>query len=183
MPHALQPTASPTKATSQRTEGSHSEQKAILPAESNQQRHHSITPNTNIAPAPPQPSPMMYIDPQMRAQHPHTQNQPPQPQAIAAMPPHGHPQHPQHQQQVGARPTTDGLGLLIEAFDTHQGGGAMGGSSGPAYDPSMAGQHEYYPHQGTGLAGNDGYENELQFYIDGAPNMQNWVGNGGMYGY
>lgn len=182
VPHALQSSTSPTKTTP--PDRVQNEQKPILPAEPKQQqqqhRRPSITPNANIAPAPPPPQqPMMYMDPQMRAPHPHSQSQTPQPQAIAAMPPPGHPQHPQH---VGVR-QTDGLGLLIEAFDTHQGGG-MAGPAGQPYDPSMAGQHaEYYHHQGAGLPGNDGYENELQFYMDGAPNMQNWVGNGGMYGY
>lgn len=91
------------------------------------------------------------------------------------------------QQQLSARPTTDGLGLLLEAFDTHQGSANMAaaaaGSEQP-YDPSVVTtQAGYYGQPGAALPGNDGYENELQFYM-GADTVQGWVpGAPGMYGY
>lgn len=128
------------------------------------------------------PTPMMYIDPNMRipdqGQHSQAQVQAQQAQAMASMP----------QQQLG-RQTTDGLGLLLEAFDTHQGAAGMAAAAGDQpYDPSVVGtQGGYYGPTGAVLA-NDGYENELQFYIDGAgaPNVTAWIpgaGGPGMYGY
>lgn len=147
-----------------------------------QQRNGEVSDQT-VLPAPASvPTPMMYIDPNIRAQNQQTQQaqaQAQQAQAMAAMP---------QQQQLSARPTTDGLGLLLEAFDTHQGGAnvaaAATGSDQP-YDPSAAaGQAGYYGQSGTAMPGNDGYENELQFYIDGAPTVPGWVQGGpGMYGY
>lgn len=126
--------------------------------------------------APPQvPTPMMYIDPSMRM----SQNQGQMPsqaaQAMAGM----------QQQQLGDRPATDGLGLLLEAFDSHQGANMAAAGAGQPYDPNLAAnQAGYYGQPGTAMPGNDGYENELQFYIDGAPSVHGWVGTGaGMYGY
>lgn len=126
---------------------------------------------------------MMYIDPNIRPQNQQTQQaqaQAQQAQAMAGM--------PQQQQQLGARPTTDGLGLLLEAFDTHQGGASMAAAatgSDQTYDPNaVANQAGYYGQSGAAIPGNDGYENELQFYIDGAPTVQSWVSGGpNMYGY
>lgn len=125
------------------------------------------------------PTPMMYIDPNMRVPNQaqsQAQVQAQQAQAMAAMP----------QQQLGGRQTTDGLGLLLEAFDTHQGAAGMAGAGDQPYDPSaVATQVGYYGPTGA-TPGNDGYENELQFYIDGAgaPNVTAWVPGGpGMYGY
>lgn len=118
---------------------------------------------------------MMYVDSDMRDPN-QTQQQQSQAQlAMAAMP----------QQQIGGRQTTDGLGLLLEAFDTHT--GQMTAGDQP-YDPSAIGNPGgYYGPTGAGIPGNDGYENELQFYIDGAgaPNPV-WIPGGagpGMYGY
>ncbi|KAL1859738.1 hypothetical protein Daus18300_009460 [Diaporthe australafricana] len=130
-----------------------------------------------IMQAPPQvPTPMMYIDPSMRMSQ--NQGQIPQPEAaqvMAGMP----------QQQLGERTATDGLGLLLEAFDSHQGANMAAAGAGQQYDPNLAAsQAGYYGQPGTAMPGNDGYENELQFYIDGAPTVHGWVGTGaGMYGY
>lgn len=155
-------------------------------------------------------------DPNMRlpvpqAQGPHAQQPQPQPQQQQ----HLMSAHAQHQATarvagaglgVGAgaareAPTTDGLGLLIEAFDTHQtavgpapapGAGGAPGSHPP---PSPYGAHppppphpqqQYYAQ--AGLPIDDGYENELGYYMSadgvGAPAMQAWAAGGGdMYGY
>lgn len=129
------------------------------------------------------PAPMMYLDPNMRMpnqnqQQSQAQVQAQQAQAMASMP----------QQQLGGRQTTDGLGLLLEAFDTHQGAQGMTAGDQP-YDPSVVGNPGgYYGPTGAAMPGNDGYENELQFYIDGAgaPNVTAWIPGGpgaGMYGY
>lgn len=133
---------------------------------------------------------MMYIDPNMRAQNQlqnhqaqakaqaQAQMQAQQAQAMGSV--------QQHQQHLGARQTTDGLGLLLEAFDTHQGAAAAAGADQP-YDPNaVVTQAGYYGQPGAAaMAGNDGYENELQFYIDGpAAPVQGWMTGGpGMYGY
>jgi hypothetical protein len=77
----------------------------------------------------------------------------------------------------GAPRQPDGLGMLIEAAS-----GSGGGDGGQTYDPVPA--QEYYQHQAAGpLAGNDGYEYELNCYMqDGVPQVQN-AGWGAMYGY
>ncbi|KAK0733686.1 hypothetical protein B0T26DRAFT_631339 [Lasiosphaeria miniovina] len=141
--------------------------------------------NTPILPLPqpnptPTPTPTLYnIDPNLRRSAPQVQQHaqggiisPPQQGVVG--PSHVQTQH-QQQQIISGRP--DGLGLLIEAFDTHQ-----TGLPDPRYDPQTAAQ-DYYPQ--TGLAVNDGYENELGYYMsDGVPaTMQNWVSGSGMYGY
>lgn len=128
----------------------------------------------------------------------------PQPQALPNPPP----QQPQQVvmdhgqaplQAAGTRPTTDGLGLLIEAFDARQSAaaavqgvqgvqGVPGNNNAPpppgaAYDPHATPQ-QYYPQ--SALAVNDGYENELGYYMsDGVPPamQQSWAGGGDMYGY
>jgi hypothetical protein len=129
--------------------------------------------NANMAmlTLPPQPAPAaaVYTDPNLRLP---PSTLPPQQQVIT----------PQNQNQVPqqARQTTDGLGLLIEAFDTHQtaagapvqvpvsvvsvpGTTAPGPSLGAAYDPHAAPQQQQYypqpqpPPQAMGI--NDGYEN------------------------
>lgn len=127
---------------------------------------------------------MMYIDPNMRAQNQQAQAQLQAQEAQAI----GGVQQQQQQQQLGARQTTDGLGLLLEAFDTHQGAAATAGGDQP-YDPNVVVTQAggYYGQPGAAaMPGNDGYENELQFYIDGpaAPNVQGWMAGGpGVYGY
>lgn len=150
----------------------------------NQPNRNGETPAATVLPAPPSvPTPMMYIDPNMRAQNQgqlaqaqtQVQTQAQQAQAMAGI----------SQQQIGARPTTDGLGLLLEAFDTHQGANMAAAGHEQPYDPNVAAnQAGYYGQAGAQMPGNDGYENELQFYIDGAPTVQAWVpGGSGMYGY
>ena len=89
--------------------------------------------------------------------------------------------HQQHRQQaphhmymsphqndptLGRQPV-DGLGMLIEAFDTHQPGGAPYAMGAPAAAAP------FYSQLGPG---NDGFEGELQFYIDGAPST--WMNPG-----
>lgn len=139
----------------------------------------------SILPAPPSvPTPMMYIDPNIRAQNPQGQQAQTQAQQAQAM--GMSQQQQQQQQQLGGRQTTDGLGLLLEAFDTHQGGANLAAAGGAdSYEVnSVANQAGYYGQAGTSMPGNDGYENELQFYIDGAPTVPAWVPGGpGMYGY
>jgi len=110
---------------------------------------------------------------------------------------------------TGRHQSANGLGLLIEAFDTQQTGSGsnvvsplMTTTSGvPAstpYDPhvaaaavvaAIAGQGYYHPHSpgaAPGLAINDGYENELGYYMShpgGVSSMPNWaLPGGGMYG-
>lgn len=158
--------------------------------EDSQQDRNGEASSATVIQAPPQvPTPMMYIDPNMRMPQTPSQGQVLRPQvaqqaqqAIAAMP----------QQHLGERPAADGLGLLLEAFDSHQAGTNMAATgAGQPYDANVAAtQAGYYGPPGTAMPGNDGYENELQFYIDGAPTVQGWVGtsagagNGpGMYGY
>jgi hypothetical protein len=117
------------------------------------------------------------------------------PQQQQIIPPHGQ-QPPSHAvaaaaAAAGPRQTTDGLGLLIEAFDTHQTAAAPppnGGAPPPpgtAYDPHSALQ--YYPQPPPALAMNDGYEHELGYYMsDGVGatmQQQSWAGGGDMYGY
>ncbi|KAK4155157.1 hypothetical protein C8A00DRAFT_42210 [Chaetomidium leptoderma] len=148
------------------------------------------SPNMSMLTLPQQsPAPTVYTDPNLRLPGPQSQaptNLPPQ-QVIAA----AHGQAPP--QAAGPRPTTDGLGLLIEAFDTHQtaGGAPVPGTTsappppGTVYDPHTA-PHQYYPQQ-PALAVNDGYEHELGYYMaDGVPPppmQQSWSGGGDMYGY
>lgn len=78
------------------------------------------------------------------------------------MPPH------QTAPQLDRQPV-DGLGMLIEAFDTHQPGSAQ-------YDMAVtaaANSAPYYPLLGPGT---DGFEGELQFYMDGPPST--WLNAG-----
>jgi hypothetical protein len=149
-------------------------------------------------------TPTMYIDPNLRLPAPQSQSQtsqtrqadPPAQQVISPPPP-----QTQTPQALGSkRQSTDGLGLLIEAFDTHHQAAGVPrpaplppssaggpGSAGPTYDPHgplpPPAPHDYYPQ--PALPTNDGYENELGYYMsDGAPTtMQNWAGGGTMYGY
>ncbi|KAM7220089.1 hypothetical protein V8F06_004603 [Rhypophila decipiens] len=169
-------------------------------------------------PLPQQPPPVS--GPMVPPGTPQQQNTPPnQQQQQQQQHPHSHPQQvmggpggrPQQQQ-----PTTDGLGLLIEAFDTHQTAGGANVSPPPGsapYDPHNAAaaavaaaaviaEQGYYHHHAAaaaaahshqqaaaaaGLAMNDGYENELGYYMSdpgGVPTIQNWaVPGGSMYGY
>lgn len=149
-----------------------------------QQRNGDPT-DPSILPAPPSvPTPMMYIDPNIRAQNQQGQQAQAQAQQAQAMGMSQQQQQQQHQ-QLGARQTTDGLGLLLEAFDTHQGSANMAAAGAESYEVSaVANQAGYYGQAGASMPGNDGYENELQFYIDGAPTVPAWVPGGpGMYGY
>ncbi|KAL8338559.1 hypothetical protein RB598_007076 [Gaeumannomyces tritici] len=150
----------------------------------------------------PQPMPdNMYLDSPMRlaaaALMPQSQNQHPQ-QAPHHSLHHPHQRlHSQHGQQhhvaqdmqdsATRAAQTGGLDLLIEASYTHHQPGAvnppappysaMGPPQAPQPPPPEAAIVDYY-------AQNDGYENELQFYIDGAPNnIQVWVPTESMYGY
>lgn len=74
---------------------------------------------------------------------------------------------PQQTHPALGRQPVDGLGMLIEAFDSHQPGGAPYGMGAPAGPPP------FYPQLGPS---NDGFEGELQFYIDGAPST--WMNTG-----
>ncbi|KAK4133360.1 hypothetical protein BT67DRAFT_462911 [Trichocladium antarcticum] len=141
-------------------------------------------------------APPMYTDPNLRAPIP----PPPGPPSQQLIIPHGQ-QAPA--QPAGPRQTTDGLGLLIEAFDTHQtaavppvpgttgggGGGAPPPPPGPAYDPHAAPQpQQYYPPHPPALAMNDGYEHELGYHMSdgvavGTTMQPSWAGGGDMYGY
>ncbi|KAK0729701.1 hypothetical protein B0H67DRAFT_559408 [Lasiosphaeris hirsuta] len=124
--------------------------------------------------------------------------------------PHPHPQahvhtrpNPHGQAQMPSPPPmrSEGLEMLLEAFDIQPDGmsrppppnvgntgppqppsGPVAVSVGPPYDPHAVSQ-EYY--QQTALVMNDGYENELGYYMsDGVSSvMQNWVSGGNMYGY
>ena len=155
----------------------------------------------------PQPAPVGYgPDPtnlRLPAPQPSLSSSPSQPpapsphplQGVAAA--HGQaPQQPQPQAS-GSRQTTDGLGLLIEAFDTHHTTGpplpsVPGGTAsappppGAVYGPPhSSAPQQYYPP--PALATNDGYEHELGYYMsDGVPPVmqQSWASGGGdMYGY
>ncbi|KAK4043803.1 hypothetical protein C8A01DRAFT_12763 [Parachaetomium inaequale] len=161
-----------------------------------------------------QPTPTVYTtDPNLRLsvsqQQPPPPNLPPQQQQQQVALAHG--QAPQQATSGGARPTTDGLGLLIEAFDTHQTAAEppqVQGEAGPVetsapppppgavYDPHVVPQQQqqqqqqYYPQQQALATMNDGYEHELGCYMsDGVPPpgmQQGWAGAGGggdMYGY
>jgi len=115
-----------------------------------------------LPPQQPVPTPDMLIDPSIRLPAPHPQILPaPSP---PEMPVQNHlPAHYHHPPPGRA----NNLDLLVQAsFDPHPGG--AGG---------------YYGPPGANMATNDGFESELQFYIDGAPNLQTSVwGAGGMYG-
>jgi len=178
----------------------------------------------------------MYIDPNLRLPMPH-QSQGQQQQSMAALstpqqqqqniPPLSQMQqhHSTQQQHQQGRQSTDGLGLLLEAFDTHQtaasavphqvpsahhppvppppqpqaaGPGGSGSGQSAPYDPhsaaavaaaaaaAAAASQEYYHHphhqQSNGMSLNDGYENELGFYMsDGIPPaVQSWDSGGNM---
>lgn len=187
VPEALQAAfaLSPTVKTGQGVN-----QAAAAASDENQMNRNGETPAPTVLPAPPSvPTPMMYIDPNMRAQN-QTQLSQAQTQAQAQAQVQTQAQQAEamagiSQQQLGARPTTDGLGLLLEAFDTHQGANMAAAGHEQPYDPNVAvNQAGYYGQAGAQIPGNDGYENELQFYIDGAPTVQAWVpGASGMYGY
>jgi len=88
---------------------------------------------------------------------------------------------------MSVRPPADGLGLLIEAFDTHQtADNIMGPTETPTtqlYEPHVPPQQYYQP----APLGPDGYEHQLAYYIgDGEVPMtgiQTWsmgpaMGNG-----
>jgi len=119
---------------------------------------------------PPIPTPDMFIDPSIRLPPPQPQAPiPPQPSQADVHIDHRHSQSP----GIG-RPPTNNLDLLVAAFDTQR---------GVTMPPPAAGHitpEEYYgnPHL---TATNDGYENELQFYIDGGQNLPQSVWGGGMY--
>lgn len=155
-------------------------------------------PSSAILPLPQGPPPsanshQLYIDPNLRLPLP---NAPPPPHAPQQQHQVQSPQqqHAQHSPTGGGRQSTDGLGLLLEAFDTHRsapgppGPGqhphsaeGQGPPPGAPYDPQAAPQPYYTQHQGLPM--NDGYENELGYYMsDGVPQtMQNWGGTPHMY--
>ena len=173
------------------------------------------SPGTPLLPAPQLngTSAMYNIDPNLRLPAPQQSQggqvtsgpQLPLPSQQQGMPPGPPPpqspvpaqQHPQQAVMSAGRQQPDGLGLLLEAFDTQTGGGVaptttggpggapgQGPSSAAAYDPQAPpAPQEYYPQ--TGLAMNDGYENELGYYMsDGVPVMGTWSGVGNsMYTY
>jgi len=192
IPHVLHPTASrpAVKPIQPRIAAPAPDEKNGIPAQSPNMSMLSLAPQQQAIPA-------VYADPNMRVPVP--QQAPAQVQAQApahpplpsqqGVPPHG-PQGPPH--VIGPRQTTDGLGLLIEAFDTHQTAAAPvpGTTSAPpphppgaVYDPHTPPQ-QYYAQ--PALAMNDGYEHELGYYMsDGVPPVmqQSWASGGDMYGY
>lgn len=106
-------------------------------------------------------------------QHPPHFQPPPLPHTLS---PHGYQPNPHpnsqmymspHQPQQPPMGRPDGLGLLIEAFDSnHPAASAYAvGPGGPALG-------QFNPQLGPGT---DGFEGELQFYIDGAPSS--WMSN------
>ncbi|KAK3331041.1 hypothetical protein B0H66DRAFT_466912 [Apodospora peruviana] len=195
----------------------------VPPSPEEKHRMLSQSPSTPVLPVPQQQqntTPTMYIDPSLRLPVP--QQPPPQGGSQTPMVPPGTPQqtaglglgmvsphHAQNQQQqlIGGmrQQSTDGLGLLIEAFDSHTGGGVVspptaGAAPGPPpYDPHAAAaaaaaaavvteQGYYHPHHqqaAAALGMNDGYENELGYYMSdpgGVSTIQNWaVPGGNMY--
>jgi len=189
IPHVLHPTPNrpPVKLIQPRI---------VAPALDEKNGVPSQTPNTSLLTLQQQQQqqqqggPGVLTDPNLRLHGP----QPPPPpnltpQQAQVVMPHG--QAPPH--DAGApRPTTDGLGLLIEAFDTHQTAAAPGQGApttgapppGTVYDPHAAPQ-QYYPQQALGM--NDGYEHELGYYMsDGVPpamQQQSWASGANMYGY
>ncbi|KAK4194554.1 hypothetical protein QBC40DRAFT_32621 [Triangularia verruculosa] len=188
----IQPRLLPSPTTP--IEGSKSHNGVLSPTSSTQ---NGSGPSSAILPLPQGPTPsanshQLYIDPSLRLPPPHT----PQQQQQVMSPPQ---QHAQHSPSNGGRQSTDGLGLLLEAFDTHRAapgppgsgphglpvaegqGQGQGPPPGAPYDPQAAPQPYYAQH--PGLAMNDGYENELGYYMsDGVPpSMQNWVGTPHMY--
>jgi hypothetical protein len=128
----------------------------------------------------PVPTPDMFIDPSIRLPAPQpSQVQTPQQSGQAELLPPRHPHHPQYHPAGAAR--ANNLDLLVQASFDRQPAGA------PPYDPAVAGQAEYFaqPAAAGPLTTNDGFESELQYYIDGAPSMHSsvWGAPGGMYGY
>ncbi|KAK2590452.1 hypothetical protein QQS21_011869 [Conoideocrella luteorostrata] len=130
--------------------------------------HHLHSPPQQQLQPPPPPQPLLHQQPSQPQQY-----QPPPP---APLPPTMSPQaYPNHHPQVHTgqatahnmyippqppnpmgRQNVDGLGMLIEAFDSPQppvGPHAANYSAGP-YNPQLG-------------PGTDGFEGELQFYIDG----------------
>jgi hypothetical protein len=181
IPHVLHPTPNrpAVKPIQPRPAASTPDEKNGVPTQS---------PKMTMLTLPPQPGTAVFTDPTLRLSGP--QQAPPGPPTTQqAGTPHGQPLP----QAAGPRPTTDGLGLLIEAFDTHQTAAApvpappgttSAPSPGTAYDPHAAPQ-QYYPPP-PALAVNDGYEHELGYYMsDGVPPamQQSWAGDGDMYGY
>ncbi|KAK5991111.1 hypothetical protein PT974_09389 [Cladobotryum mycophilum] len=81
--------------------------------------------------------------------------------------PQPHPHHPLPPSgsagNLPRQPAVDGLGMLIEAFDSHQ--------QPPPYAMAVAGTPQFYQPLGPS---NDGFEGELQFYIDGT-NNSGWM--------
>ncbi|KAG7291600.1 hypothetical protein NEMBOFW57_001619 [Staphylotrichum longicolle] len=180
IPHVLHPTGNrpPVKPIQPRIVAPVPDEKNGIPTQSPNLPMLSLAPQQQAVAA-------MYPEPGMRVPVP----QQGQNQAQQGVPSHGA-HGPPH--VVGPRPTTDGLGLLIEAFDTHQTTPAPvpGTTSAPpphppgaVYDPHTAPQ-QYYAQ--PALAMNDGYEHELGYYMSDTvqPVMQHsWAANGDMYGY
>jgi len=162
----------------------------------------ALTPPLPLTQGP--PSPVIFLDSNMRVGPPvgppQTPSQPGVPppnkrnkqspqQAMPPPPPPPPPQTlPQSQQGIPGqvlRHQADGLGLLIEAFDTHhQAGGTVvsPGVSNP-YDPSGTQQDFFTP---ATLPTNDGYEHQLEYYITAGGHvpaaMGAWLGAPGLPG-
>jgi len=174
----------------------------VVPSQAPNNNNNNNNNNTNMPmlslPPPQQPTAAsVYADPNLRLPVPQLQAAAAAAAAaVAGPPPHTMPPHGQPPPAVGPprQTTTDGLGLLIEAFDTHHTPGTApmppgttAPPSGPVYDPSHVSgppPPQYYPQ--PALAINDGYEHELGYYMsDGVPPVmqQSWATGGDMYGY
>lgn len=151
----------------------------------------ALSPGPSILP-PPHPSPLAhtYIDPSLRLPAPQPQLAPatmPTPQQQHQLAPHHHNQQHHHHLTSG-RPSTDGLGLLLEAFgSTHQAGAIPPNlppsTAAAAFGPPGAAPHEFYSAAEAMPLANDAYEYELQCYMSNGISLQHgWVG-GGMYSY
>jgi hypothetical protein len=182
IPHVLHPTPNrPTvKPIQPRPVAPKPDEKNGVPAQS---------PKMSMLALPPHPDPAIHTDPNLRLPGPQ-QTAPTPPATQQAATPHG--QALPQPQAAGSRSTTDGLGLLIEAFDTHQTAASpvpppersSAPPPGTPYEPHAPPQ-QYYPPP-PALAVNDGYEHELGYYMsDGVPPpmQQSWAGGGDMYGY
>ncbi|KLU92072.1 hypothetical protein MAPG_11019 [Magnaporthiopsis poae ATCC 64411] len=208
VPHALQPVPSHSPVERPSTAPVADKRPVTAgPATANTPRHR--TPPTKPAVAStayrPGPQPMpddMYLDSPMKiaaaALLPSSQNQHPQhaqqglhhsqhnPQQQRMHSQHGQHHVSQDLQQdpaAGRGAQTGGLDLLIEASYSHHQSGTVNPpptpytTMGPQPTPPEPALVDYYGQ-------NDGYTNELQFYIDGMPNnMHVWVPAGSMYGY
>ncbi|KAM4065330.1 fungal specific transcription factor [Hirsutella rhossiliensis] len=138
-----------------------------IPSNTNGQ---TLTPPSQQAQTPFQPPPQSLphaLSQQPRLPHQQQQHRQGEPRPQRQSAPHHMYMSPQAPPPPLGRQPVDGLGMLIEAFDTHQPAGAPYGIGG------TPGTGPYYPQLGPG---NDGFEGELQFYIDGASST--WMNTG-----